>query len=100
MTVLSFTVKIHKDRNGLQPLKSLFNFGFLICALYYNGRFFAIQRFLGLFILLYIIVPLFFFDNVKEPKENRLGDEKMGFKIIMQELARERLAIRQSSYGI
>jgi acyl-CoA dehydrogenase len=41
-----------------------------------------------------------FFDNVKVPKENRLADEKMGFKIIMQELARERLAIGQSSYGI
>jgi alkylation response protein AidB-like acyl-CoA dehydrogenase len=28
-----------------------------------------------------------FFDNVKVPKENRLGDEKMGFKIMMKELA-------------
>ena len=27
-----------------------------------------------------------FFDNVKVPKENRLGDEKEGFKIMMQEL--------------
>jgi acyl-CoA dehydrogenase len=26
------------------------------------------------------------FDNVKVPKENRLGDEKMGFKIMMEEL--------------
>jgi acyl-CoA dehydrogenase len=25
-----------------------------------------------------------FFDNVKVPKENRLGDEKMGFKIMMK----------------
>src|SRR3970040_484225 len=33
-----------------------------------------------------------FFDNVKVPKENRLGDEKAGFKIMMQELARERLS--------
>lgn len=28
-----------------------------------------------------------FFDNVKVPKENRLGDEKAGFKIMMRELA-------------
>ena len=34
-----------------------------------------------------------FFDNVKVPKENRLGDEKMGFKIMMEELARERLTV-------
>lgn len=34
-----------------------------------------------------------FFDNVKVSKENRLGDEKMGFKIMMQELARERLTV-------
>lgn len=34
-----------------------------------------------------------FFDNVKIPKENRLGDEKMGFKIMMKELARERLTV-------
>jgi acyl-CoA dehydrogenase len=34
-----------------------------------------------------------FFDNVKVPKDNRLGDEKMGFKIMMQELARERLTV-------
>lgn len=34
-----------------------------------------------------------FFDNVKVPKENRLGDEKMGFKIMMTELARERLSV-------
>ena len=34
-----------------------------------------------------------FFDNVKVPKENRLGDEKMGFKIMMKELARERLTV-------
>ena len=34
-----------------------------------------------------------FFDNVKVPKENRLGDEKNGFKIMMQELARERLTV-------
>jgi alkylation response protein AidB-like acyl-CoA dehydrogenase len=35
----------------------------------------------------------YFFDNVKVPKENRLGDEKMGFKIMMEELARERLTV-------
>jgi len=34
-----------------------------------------------------------FFDNVKVSKENRLGDEKAGFKIMMQELARERLTV-------
>ncbi|WP_413997868.1 acyl-CoA dehydrogenase family protein [Flavobacterium sp. W1B] len=34
-----------------------------------------------------------FFDNIKVPKVNRLGDEKMGFKIMMQELARERLTV-------
>jgi acyl-CoA dehydrogenase len=34
-----------------------------------------------------------FFDNVKVPKENRLGDERMGFKIMMEELARERLTV-------
>jgi alkylation response protein AidB-like acyl-CoA dehydrogenase len=32
-----------------------------------------------------------FFDNVKVPK--RMGDEKMGFKIMMEELARERLTV-------
>ena len=34
-----------------------------------------------------------FFDNVKVPKENRLGEERMGFKIMMEELARERLTV-------
>jgi acyl-CoA dehydrogenase len=34
-----------------------------------------------------------FFDNVRVPKENRLGDEKAGFKMMMQELARERLTV-------
>lgn len=34
-----------------------------------------------------------FFDNVKVPKENRLGDERKGFKIMMTELARERLTV-------
>ncbi|WP_426091811.1 acyl-CoA dehydrogenase family protein [Flavobacterium sp. DSR3-2] len=34
-----------------------------------------------------------FFDNVKVPKKNRLGDEKAGFKIMMRELARERLTV-------
>jgi acyl-CoA dehydrogenase len=40
-----------------------------------------------------------FFDNVKVPKENRLGDEKMGFKIMMKELARERLTVGISAVG-
>jgi acyl-CoA dehydrogenase len=34
-----------------------------------------------------------YFDNVKVPKENRLGEERMGFKIMMEELARERLTV-------
>jgi len=34
-----------------------------------------------------------FFDNVKVPKKNRLGEERMGFKIMMTELARERLTV-------
>ena len=34
-----------------------------------------------------------FFDNVKVPKENLLGAEKMGFKIMMKELPRERLTV-------
>lgn len=40
-----------------------------------------------------------FFDNVKVPKENRLGDEKMGFKIMMRELARERLTVAINAVG-
>jgi alkylation response protein AidB-like acyl-CoA dehydrogenase len=32
-----------------------------------------------------------FFDNVKVPKENVLGDPKMGFRIMMKNLAEERL---------
>ncbi|UFH34298.1 acyl-CoA dehydrogenase family protein [Flavobacterium acetivorans] len=40
-----------------------------------------------------------FFDNVKVPKENRLGDEKMGFKIMMEELARERLTVAINAVG-
>jgi acyl-CoA dehydrogenase len=40
-----------------------------------------------------------FFDNVKVPKENRLGDEKMGFKIMMEELARERLTVGVAAVG-
>jgi acyl-CoA dehydrogenase len=31
-----------------------------------------------------------FFDNVQR---NRLGEERMGFKIMMEELARERLTV-------
>ena len=34
-----------------------------------------------------------FFDNVKVPKENLLGEEGSGFKIMMTELARERLTV-------
>jgi alkylation response protein AidB-like acyl-CoA dehydrogenase len=34
-----------------------------------------------------------FFDTVKVSKENRLGNEKAGFKIIMPELAPERLTV-------
>jgi acyl-CoA dehydrogenase len=34
-----------------------------------------------------------FFDNVKVPKENLLGEEGLGFKIMMKELARERLTV-------
>ena len=40
-----------------------------------------------------------FFDNVKVPKQNRLGDEKAGFKIMMQELARERLSVGITAVG-
>jgi acyl-CoA dehydrogenase len=40
-----------------------------------------------------------FFDNVKVPKENRLGEEKMGFKIMMEELARERLTVGVAAVG-
>ena len=40
-----------------------------------------------------------FFDNVKVPKENRLGDEGMGFKIMMTELARERLTVAIAAIG-
>jgi len=38
-----------------------------------------------------------FFDNVKVPKQNRLGEERMGFKIMMTELARERLTVAISA---
>ncbi len=40
-----------------------------------------------------------FFDNVKVPKENLLGEEGMGFKIMMTELARERLSVAVSAIG-
>lgn len=40
-----------------------------------------------------------FFDNVKVPKENLLGDEGLGFKIMMTELARERLTVALNSIG-
>jgi acyl-CoA dehydrogenase len=39
-----------------------------------------------------------FFDNVKVPKENRLGDEKMGFKIMMKELARKHGRLHNATY--
>tara|TARA_R110002073_G_scaffold72537_1_gene177300 strand:- start:293704 stop:294900 length:1197 start_codon:yes stop_codon:yes gene_type:complete len=40
-----------------------------------------------------------FFDDVKVPKENLLGEEGMGFKIMMTELARERLTVALNAIG-
>lgn len=40
-----------------------------------------------------------FFDNVKVPKENLLGQEGEGFKIMMTELARERLSVALAAIG-
>lgn len=40
-----------------------------------------------------------FFDNVKVPKENLLGEEGLGFKIMMTELARERLIVALNAIG-
>ena len=40
-----------------------------------------------------------FFDNVKVPKDNLLGEEGMGFKIMMTELARERLSVAIAAIG-
>ncbi|MCF2876460.1 MULTISPECIES: acyl-CoA dehydrogenase family protein [unclassified Tenacibaculum] len=40
-----------------------------------------------------------FFDNVKVPKENLLGKEGQGFKIMMTELARERMSVAISAIG-
>ena len=40
-----------------------------------------------------------FFDNVRVPKENLLGEEGMGFKYMMQELPRERLGIGIEAIG-
>ena len=40
-----------------------------------------------------------FFDNVKVPKENLLGEEGVGFKIMMTELARERLTVAIAAIG-
>lgn len=40
-----------------------------------------------------------FFDNVKVPKENLLGEEGSGFKIMMTELARERLTVALNAIG-
>lgn len=40
-----------------------------------------------------------FFDNVKVPKENLLGIEGKGFKIMMTELARERLTVALNAIG-
>lgn len=40
-----------------------------------------------------------FFDNVKVPKDNLLGDEGGGFKIMMTELARERLTVAINAVG-
>ena len=41
----------------------------------------------------------YFFDNVKVPKENLLGEEGLGFKIMMTELARERLTVALNAVG-
>lgn len=40
-----------------------------------------------------------FFDNVKVPKENLLGEEGQGFKIMMTELARERMSVAIAAIG-
>ena len=40
-----------------------------------------------------------FFDDVKVPKENLLGEEGLGFKIMMTELARERLTVALNAIG-
>jgi len=40
-----------------------------------------------------------FFDNVRVPKENLLGEEGFGFKIMMTELARERLTVALNAIG-
>ena len=40
-----------------------------------------------------------FFDNVKIPKENLVGEEGMGFKYMMMELPRERLTVALQSLG-
>lgn len=40
-----------------------------------------------------------FFDNVKVPKENLLGEEGQGFIIMMTELARERLSVALAAIG-
>ena len=40
-----------------------------------------------------------FFDQVKVPKENLLGEEGKGFKIMMTELARERLSVALNAIG-
>jgi len=40
-----------------------------------------------------------FFDDVKVPKENLLGEEGLGFKIMMKELARERLIVALNAIG-
>ncbi len=40
-----------------------------------------------------------FFDNVKVPKANLLGEEGMGFKYMMRELARERLIVGIMAVG-
>lgn len=40
-----------------------------------------------------------FFQNVKVPKENLLGEEGKGFKMLMTELARERLVVALNGIG-
>lgn len=41
-----------------------------------------------------------FFDNVKVPKENLLGEEGNGFEIMMTELARERMTVAITAIGV
>lgn len=44
-------------------------------------------------------LPNYFFDQVKVPKAQRLGEEGKGFAYLMQELPRERLSISMMALG-